>query len=131
MALLASLFKGRYLTDITCLEHLLSDLTLSDQSLETIDRQQQVLRSLNFETRSDRQDNIPEAHKSTFKWVFSDDEPVIALQDERSAEGSAHFRSWLRSGDGTFWILGKPGAGKSTLMKFITSHKKTVRELRR
>lgn len=124
-------FKGRYPTDVTCLEHLLSDLTLSDQSLETIDRQQQVLRSLNFETRSDRQDNIPEAHKSTFKWVFSDDEPVIALQDERSAEGSAHFRSWLRSGDGTFWILGKPGAGKSTLMKFITSHKKTVRELRR
>ncbi|EMR65951.1 putative nacht nucleoside triphosphatase protein [Eutypa lata UCREL1] len=90
-----------------------------------------LLLSLNFETRSDRQDNIPEAHKSTFKWVFSDDEPVIALQDERSAEGSAHFRSWLRSGDGTFWILGKPGAGKSTLMKFITSHKKTVRELRR
>jgi hypothetical protein len=33
---------------------------------------------------------------------------------------------WLRDEQPLFWINGKPGAGKSTLMKFITGHKHTL-----
>jgi hypothetical protein len=34
---------------------------------------------------------------------------------------------WLKSGDGAFWITGKAGSGKSTIMKFIADHPETVR----
>ncbi|KAH6641222.1 hypothetical protein F5144DRAFT_482650 [Chaetomium tenue] len=35
------------------------------------------------------------------------------------------FTSWLRQDDGIFWINGKPGSGKSTLMKLIYTDKRT------
>lgn len=39
------------------------------------------------------------------------------------------FVSWLRSGAHIFHILGKAGAGKSTLMKFLSGHPRTKEEL--
>ena len=35
------------------------------------------------------------------------------------------FVDWLRCGEGIFWISGKAGSGKSTLMKYIVDHKST------
>ena len=32
------------------------------------------------------------------------------------------FNSWLQQGQGIFWITGKPGSGKSTLMKYLLGH---------
>ena len=32
---------------------------------------------------------------------------------------------WLRSDNGIFWISGKPGSGKSTLMKYLTENERT------
>ena len=32
---------------------------------------------------------------------------------------------WLRSDDPVFWIQGKPGSGKSTLMKYLIEHERT------
>ncbi|KAJ4264238.1 hypothetical protein NW762_005432 [Fusarium torreyae] len=39
------------------------------------------------------------------------------------------FSSWLQSNDELFWIQGKPGSGKSTLMKFIINNDSTERLL--
>ncbi|ROV90353.1 hypothetical protein VMCG_09737 [Cytospora schulzeri] len=39
------------------------------------------------------------------------------------------FLKWLRSGRGVFYISGKAGAGKSTLMKFLSQEEKTRQEL--
>jgi hypothetical protein len=44
---------------------------------------------------------------------------------EVMAEARDHFIAWLEQGDGIFHISGKPGSGKSTLMKFICKHSKT------
>jgi len=52
---------------------------------------------------------IEERFERTLEWVFE-------LQE---------FTSWLQQGTGIFWIRGKPGSGKSTLMKFITQHPQT------
>ena len=52
---------------------------------------------------------IEDRFERTLEWVFE-------LQE---------FTSWLQQGCGIFWISGKPGSGKSTLMKFITQHPKT------
>ncbi|KAK5099647.1 hypothetical protein LTR70_002272 [Exophiala xenobiotica] len=39
------------------------------------------------------------------------------------------FPDWLRSPDTRFWINGKPGSGKSTLMKYLAEGKSTLNRL--
>jgi len=62
----------------------------------------------------DREEKIAAAHSKTFQWVF-----------EGSRNGSAQhwscLKTWLESNEQLYWITGKAGSGKSTLMKFICS----------
>jgi hypothetical protein len=57
---------------------------------------------------------IAEAHPSSLRWLFSGD-----------------FKNWLRSEDCIFWISGKPGSGKSTLMKHLINHPLLQAELQK
>ncbi|PHH73219.1 hypothetical protein CDD80_3951 [Ophiocordyceps camponoti-rufipedis] len=50
-----------------------------------------------------RREQISDRFKHTFEWIF-DYQPFV---------------SWLSADEGMFWIKGKPGSGKSTMMKFI------------
>ena len=80
----------------------------------------QILQSLHFETISDRFESVDENHANTFDWIFQ------AAQDGAQishAGQSSDFRSWLESGTGIYWINGKAGSGKSTLMKYIVNHR--------
>lgn len=61
----------------------------------------------------DRHEQIEEAHKLSFEWIYR---PGIFLQ-------------WLEHGRGVFWVNGKAGAGKSTLMKFLFHDPRTRRHL--
>ncbi|KAG7055910.1 High-affinity nicotinic acid transporter, partial [Colletotrichum scovillei] len=72
----------------------------------------QILKSLRFAQIIERRTEIPKAHQNTFEWIFQESTNV-------------NFSSWLQSPNGIFWITGKPGSGKSTLMKFVTGHEKT------
>ncbi|KAK0106605.1 hypothetical protein ONS96_004226 [Cadophora gregata f. sp. sojae] len=76
-----------------------------------------IIESVHFPTRTVRHDNIPEAHKQTFEWIFRD--PID------DGKPWSNFAQWLETGDGIYWINGKVGSGKSTLMKFIVDHEKT------
>lgn len=73
----------------------------------------------------ERYHTVEEAADVTFKWLYA--EP----SNQTSSNPRFHypFREWLASGDGIFHISGKPGSGKSTLMKFICNHPQTKREL--
>ncbi|KAI1740332.1 hypothetical protein F4680DRAFT_116318 [Xylaria scruposa] len=75
---------------------------------------QDFLESLYFSKIKTRQRKIESAHARTFGWIF---QPSIS------------FNHWLREGSGTFWVQGKAGSGKSTLMKFICSHSITMKSL--
>ncbi|KAI0016039.1 hypothetical protein F4780DRAFT_714828 [Xylariomycetidae sp. FL0641] len=44
------------------------------------------------------------------------------MDDETKGRASAQFTHWLANGSGIFHIVGKPGSGKSTLMKFVDEH---------
>lgn len=69
-----------------------------------------ILRKLAYDSIDDRREAIPEAATTTFEWIFQD-----------NASSPITFRSWLTTNtdSGLCWIYGKPGSGKSTLMKFI------------
>ena len=68
---------------------------------------------------------IPVAHPGTSQWIF-DSSPR-----QRSADDFDSFPRWLTAtgGSNTYWISGKPGTGKSTLMKFVSSHPRTAAHL--
>lgn len=79
-----------------------------------------ILKSLRFPTQSHRHIEIHEAHRNTFKWVF----------DEGDGETSwGNFVEWLQLGRGLYWINGKAGSGKSTLMKYLFDHQHTRQHL--
>jgi hypothetical protein len=71
-----------------------------------------ILKSLHFKQIKERQSDIPVAHKNTFDWIFN-------------LGSNITFAHWLRYSDGIYWVAGKAGSGKSTLMKFIQGHPKT------
>ncbi|KLU89624.1 ankyrin repeat domain-containing protein [Magnaporthiopsis poae ATCC 64411] len=69
------------------------------------------LRFLGFRNIDVRQHDIAAAYPGTCDWLF----------------GTAQFRKWrdradLLAHNGVLWIKGKPGAGKSTLMKHALRH---------
>lgn len=62
----------------------------------------EILKNLYFERMTSRKDQIMNASSESCSWIFSTD-----------------FAAWL-AGDGhMFWLAGKPGSGKSTLMKYL------------
>ncbi|KAL6720867.1 hypothetical protein ACLMJK_002792 [Lecanora helva] len=68
-----------------------------------------------------REENIKDAHKKTFEWIF-----------DRADEGVrpwSNFVRWLETGQGTYWIHGKAGSGKSTLMNFLCQDSRMMQSL--
>ncbi|KAK8080092.1 hypothetical protein PG997_007910 [Apiospora hydei] len=55
--------------------------------------------------------------------------PIHRVSNEALVEARKSLSSWLQSDGGAFWITGKPGAGKSTLMKYICLHENLNRYL--
>lgn len=76
-----------------------------------------VLSALYFRRMDTREGQIQEAFKNTFSWIFED-----PMEHQKPW---SNFRQWLEDGSGCYWIAGKAGCGKSTLMKFLGSDTRT------
>jgi hypothetical protein len=91
-----------------------------------------IMRNLRFASIHARLDAITTAHKKTFEWIF--EECFGDPYDEKTGEGIGtpynDYTRWLQNGTGMYWIQGKAASGKSTLMHFIATHEKTMRNLR-
>jgi hypothetical protein len=74
-----------------------------------------LLEILRFPSMDDRFHNVKDSAPDTFEWLF--DKPEFLLNEQPGLTIS--FSDWLKTGSGIFYIKGKPGSGKSTLMKFI------------
>lgn len=79
-----------------------------------------ILETIDYEDRTARHDSIPIASSTTFEWAF-----------DKSNSQSGKLLEWLEKGCEIFWISGKPGAGKSTFVKFVADHLETKRALRK
>ncbi|KAL8869683.1 MAG: hypothetical protein Q9174_004086 [Haloplaca sp. 1 TL-2023] len=77
--------------------------------------------SLVFPEINSRQEQISEAFQGTCKWIF--DPPCPEYRRGRTWPS---FRKWLTLGKNIYWISGKPGSGKSTLMKYIINDPQTM-----
>lgn len=92
-----------------------------DEGIRLLMTENAILQSLSFKTMEDRWNSLDAPYKHTFEWIL--DEPTLP-----KGPGS-NFMDWLRHGSGIFWINGKVGSGKSTLMRFIYENGKTKQGL--
>ncbi|KAK5069790.1 hypothetical protein LTR51_008104 [Lithohypha guttulata] len=66
-------------------------------------RQDVALRGLYYELMNSRRNQIVSAGHATCSWIFR-----------------TNFLAWLYDDKPIFWLSGKPGSGKSTLMKYLS-----------
>jgi hypothetical protein len=103
-----------------------------------------ILKQLYFTSMYYREDYMRSAEEGTFEWLSEDetgktdnadlttrDDPEWLYQydDEKRNDCRSRLLSWLRNGHGIFHVVGKAGAGKSTLMKLLVRHHRIHKEL--
>lgn len=93
--------------------------TLIRLSEETQMRRSQLrlLESLTDPVMKMRESSICRSHAKTYEWMLT---PSAWNQYP-----DVQFLEWLAHETGVFWIAGKPGCGKSTLMRFVYSEERT------
>jgi hypothetical protein len=90
-----------------------------------------ILENLAFDTMKDREEEVTSVHRNTFEFIF--DESLNPGSDGLNAVPSNNsFTRWLRDSEvsGVYWISGKAGSGKSTLMRFIWEDPRTIQYLK-
>lgn len=93
--------------------------------------------SLKFPGMNARKNQIAENYPNTCFWFLDlDGEDDDTVDHPPVRNGSAkprwdNFLDWLESDSKLYWVSGKPGSGKSTLMKFLTSRPETKNALQR
>jgi len=90
-------------------------LDMTERTALTAEQRRNCLSSLWFEHSDARRKSIKTAHVKTCKWFLNKSE----------------YQDWLdidkiRDHQGCLWIKGKPGAGKSTIMKYAYANAKTT-----
>ena len=100
--------------------HLNMDHLLRQQERQRLE--QHFLESLKFPDLVHGQKRIVDAHKETYQWIFDSSGQLLGKW--------SNFVQWLQHGHGTYWINGKAGSGKSTLMNFIWQNRQTLDHLK-
>ncbi|RPA87895.1 hypothetical protein BJ508DRAFT_409862 [Ascobolus immersus RN42] len=100
---------------------LLSDaISKSASEVMQLKWQSEILKSLHYNEIHFRKDAILSSDEQTLTWVHGSSTNSSADLEK------AKLRTWLSDpGQRMFWITGKPGSGKSTLMKYACGHKMT------
>ncbi|PMD32009.1 hypothetical protein L207DRAFT_471340 [Hyaloscypha variabilis F] len=98
--------------------------SVSDQTERRIRTtiQDQIIQSLSYPAMTNRYESLLEPHPETFEWAFHD--PI------EGHHSWSNLSTWLQSGHGIYWINGKAGSGKSTLMKHLFDDGRTKEYLR-
>jgi hypothetical protein len=102
--------------------------------IRTTSKFKELLDSLYYPEMFERQQDIKPPSFGTFQWIFDSSPPV-----RHHTRGSPEFKlredmrgmfaRWLSSDEPLFWISGKAGSGKSSLMSLIQSDSKTAKAL--
>ena len=79
-----------------------------------VDVSQEILHGLKYEYMYERRSAVEHHHARTFEWIFETPEKLMQAKNM-----TCEFSDWLKKSNGIFWLAGKAGSGKSTLMKFL------------
>ncbi|QIX02212.1 hypothetical protein AMS68_007729 [Peltaster fructicola] len=93
-------------------ETILGNIQSLRRTSTNVTQSQLILSSLRFPEMPQRHHTIRDAHAGTFDWILESDK--------------TNFPAWLTSSSDVFWITGKPGSGKSTLMKYLESNRNVL-----
>lgn len=87
--------------------------------------QDRLLEQLSFQDQPEREHRIAEAHAKTFRWIWTD-------PTGQPDKPWSHFVAWLEGDDDRlYWMTGKAGSGKSTMMKYVVHQQQCEESLRR
>ncbi|KXH41362.1 hypothetical protein CNYM01_10776 [Colletotrichum nymphaeae SA-01] len=105
-------------------QEIMSSLMEVTTKERTLAMQRSLIRALYIRTRSEREHRIAETHAKTFQWIWADprgqpDKPW------------SNFPAWLESDNKIYWMTGKPGSGKSTMMKYVVHEQECKESLKR
>jgi hypothetical protein len=112
---------GRIKDSTSDLQEQLRALLVTFQEAQNLIKEKLILKSLEFADMEGRYRAVLPAGEDTFEWIFND--PGKMLEKEPGL--AIGFIDWLESGSGIFHIVGKPGSGKSTLMKLLCERDET------
>ena len=107
-------------------QHAETQITAAMQSLKVTQDQQRcdrtaehrslrLLESLRFNEINSRRNEVSASHPETFQWMYEFDK----------TRPWDSFAAWLKEDNSIYWINGKAGSGKSTLMKFLVADPRT------
>lgn len=117
-----SLRRSKVLFRLRIPIHKRGDSYLELQSVQrTLSQKELILNRLGHLTMEYRHQVISKEHAKTFQWIY---EPTSS-----DSKPWTNFVHWLEEDHGLYWITGKPGSGKSTLMKFISAYPNTRKHL--
>ncbi|KAI1372437.1 hypothetical protein F4677DRAFT_463278 [Hypoxylon crocopeplum] len=85
-----------------------------------------ILRILWYPSMDDREESIQAPYSETLHWIYQGSK-MNSKGDECEWDS---FVDFLRGEKRMYWITGKPGSGKSTLMKFIKDQPQTKQLLK-
>jgi hypothetical protein len=95
-----------------------------------------ILETLRYPDMLHRQQEISPPTAGTYEWIFTGESPYhddpakgqrfLSVDVERRQK----LLRWFSSDQSLFWINGKPGSGKSSLMSFIANDQRTLQALR-
>jgi hypothetical protein len=100
-------------------------------TMQTTNNHKAIMDSLWYAEIFDRQQTIRPPSFDTFEWIFDDsllpEHHPKQLNDlnQTREQMRGSFARWLRSDNLLFWISGKPGSGKSSLMSLIQDDSRT------
>lgn len=83
---------------------------------------QDIMGWLHFPQIKYRFESVKLSHQRTLNWIFDEE---TERDDERPTFTWSNFSTWLHSGSGCYWLRGKAGSGKSTLMKYLYQDERT------
>ncbi|KAF5965994.1 hypothetical protein FBULB1_11921 [Fusarium bulbicola] len=88
-----------------------------------------ILESLSYKSMHDRESQVTEAHAKTLDWIF-DNSPIDQPLRQNFRDSFVSWLSTTKPG-AIYWITGKPGSGKSTLVRYLSQHPVALYHLRK